>query len=221
MLTDYFVIARCWGHHARYTQYNPGCEELIIKFLENYENLQHSVTFIYSITPVWIDSEQIVPVLDVSLVHVASYFGLKRIVEKLLNGGAAANASTHFGTTALHSVQDLEIASLLLKFGAEIDFVDSDGRTPLMHHAWYDNVVMVEKLLESGADINAASKVGYTPFQEVSTIYFLSPILSLWLYIWTGSRRKSTLCILLNARVSLGGSEWKRSCCMGLTRPWR
>ena len=169
MLTDYFVIARCWGHHARPIQYNPGCEEVIINFLENYENLQHSIRFNHSITPLWMNSEQIVPVLDVSLVHVASYFGLKRIVEKLLDSGAAANASTHFGTTALHSVEDLEIASLLLKSGAEIDFADNDGRTPLMHHAYFDNVVMVEKLLESGANINAASKVGYTPFQEVSS----------------------------------------------------
>ena len=168
MLTHYYEIARCWGHHARHTQCNPVCEELIMDFLDNYENLQHSITFTCSISPVWIDSEQLVPVLGVSPVHIASYFGLKRIVEKLLSGGAAADATTNFGTTALHSVQDKEIASLLLKSDAQIDFANSDGRTPLMQHAWYDNVVMVEKLLESGADINATSKLGYTPLQEVS-----------------------------------------------------
>lgn len=170
MLTYYRAIARCWGYHARYTQHDPACEELIMKFLDNYENLQHSVTFNYSITPVWTGSEQVVPVLGVSSVHVASYFGLKRIVEKLLSGGAAANATTRFGTTALHSARDEEIASLLIKSGAQIDFADSDGRTPLMHHASNDNVAMVEKLLESGADINATSKFGSTPFQEVSII---------------------------------------------------
>ena len=168
ILTHYCTIARCWGHHARYTQYNPVCEELIIKFLNNYENLQHSLTFNYAITPVWLTSEQTMPALSVSLVHVASYFGLKRIVEGLLSGGAAANATTYFGTTALHSVQDAEIASLLLKSSAQVDYADRGGRTPLMHHAKNDNVVMVEKLLESGADINATSNFGYTPFQEVS-----------------------------------------------------
>ena len=168
MLTYYCAIARFWGHHARRAQDDPVCEELIMKFLDNYESLQHSITFGHSITSACSGSEQIPPVQSSSPVHVASSFGLKRIVEKLLSGGAAANATNNFGMTALHSVQDEEIASLLLKFGVQVDYADSGGRTPLMYHAWDDNVVMVEKLLESGADIRATSKFGYTPFQDVS-----------------------------------------------------
>ena len=168
MLTHHYAIARCWGHHAWHTQYNPVCEELITRFLDNHENLQHSISFSYFFTRPRIASAQIAALLGGSSVHVASYLGLKRIVEKLLSGGAAANATTRYGITALHSVRDEEIASLLLKSSIQIDCADSDGRTPLMHHARYDNAVMVEKLLELGADINATSKIGYTPFHEVS-----------------------------------------------------
>ncbi|KAL8795430.1 MAG: hypothetical protein Q9195_002019 [Heterodermia aff. obscurata] len=124
------------------------------------------MAFNNTITPVGIDSENVAPDLKVSPLHAASYFGLKKIVERLLNGGAAANATTSFGTTALHVVQDDEIATLLLKSGVEIDYPDNDGRTPLMHHAWDNDVAMVTKLLDSGANIKATCKVGYTPFHE-------------------------------------------------------
>ena len=170
MLTNYCTIARCWGHHARHARYDSVCEKLIMDFLNKYENLQHSMAFNNTISPVGIDTEQLTPDLRVSSLHVASYFGLTKIVENLLSAGAAANATTSFGTTALHIAQNEEIATLLLESGVQIDYPDGDGRTLLMHHAWDDDVVVVKKLLDSGANIKATCKVGYTPFHEVSSI---------------------------------------------------
>ena len=103
----------------------------------------------------------------ISPLHVASFFGLTRIVELLLSGGADAMAMTHWKTSPLHNAQNEEIASLLLSYGAELDHGDAEGRTPLMQHAWNDNEVVVTKLLQLGADTEVTSKIGNTALHEV------------------------------------------------------
>lgn len=166
LLTLACATARCWGYHARYTQYKPTCEKLIIDFLHNENCLQYSVQFNYYFTPIGL-GQQIPQEQLVSPLHVASFFGLTRIVELLLSGGANAMAMTHWKTSPLHNAQNEEIASLLLSYGAELDRADAEGRTPLMQHAWNDHEVMVTNLLEWGADITVASKIGNTALHEV------------------------------------------------------
>lgn len=165
LLTHACATARCWGYHARYTQFKPTIEKLILDFLHNGKCLQHAAQF-NSITPL-IHYRQIPQEQLVFPLHVASYFGLTSIVEYLLSGGADAMAMTYWNASPLHNAQNEEIASLLLFYGAELDCADSEGRTPLMQHAWDDHAVMVTKLLDWGADVNVASKIGNTALHEV------------------------------------------------------
>ena len=88
-------------------------------------------------------------------------------MEHLLSGGADAMAKTYWKTSPLHNAQNKEIASLLLSSGAELDCADAEGRTPLMQHAWNDDQFMVTNLLERGADVEVASRMGNTALHEV------------------------------------------------------
>ncbi len=53
------------------------------------------------------------------------------------------------------------IASLLLKHGADINMRSSDGRTPLMWAAFRNNKKMCEYLLDQGADITLEDNQGW------------------------------------------------------------
>ena len=52
-----------------------------------------------------------------------------------------------------------DIAKTLLKAGAEVDAVDSDGKTPLMIAVINGHQELVEILLRSGADITIKNTV--------------------------------------------------------------
>ncbi|KAF6012626.1 hypothetical protein HII12_002148 [Brettanomyces bruxellensis] len=55
-----------------------------------------------------------------------------------------------------------DIASLLLAFGAKVNYHDSNGRTPLMYAVGKDHMDMVKLLLENGAKIALKDKEGKT-----------------------------------------------------------
>lgn len=82
------------------------------------------------------------------------------IVKKLLSNGVDVNAVNETGQTALHVTQNIDITRLLLEHGGNVHAIDDAGMTPLFNKE--TDVAAV--LLDAGADINARSAKGNTPF---------------------------------------------------------
>src|SRR5580658_7131213 len=92
--------------------------------------------------------------------------GNKAAVRSLLQQKANVNAVQVDGTTALHwavQANDLETADLLIRAGAKVSAANREGATPLMLASINGNAAMIEKLIQAGADPNAAlTKFGDT-----------------------------------------------------------
>lgn len=54
------------------------------------------------------------------------------------------------------------VTVLLNNFGADKNFKDKDGDTPLMNAALHDHLPVVETLLNAGADVNTSNNIGNT-----------------------------------------------------------
>ena len=70
------------------------------------------------------------------------------------------------GRTALHWAADgghVQVATALIKMGADVDAVDDDGQTALHYAATCERAEMCRLLLESGADPDAEDADGDTP----------------------------------------------------------
>ena len=101
--------------------------------------------------------------------HTAVDNGFQAVAETLLRQHANVNA--HFPTanreeTPLHLAVKKSypnLASLLLKYGADINATNSDGRTPLFHAINFSRPELVQKLLTAGANPNLQSAEGRTP----------------------------------------------------------
>ncbi|MDX1917018.1 MAG: ankyrin repeat domain-containing protein [Rickettsiaceae bacterium] len=115
----------------------------------------------------------------------AAYNGYNEITRLLLNSGANFNAADRYGTTALMeavSKGHTEIAALLLESGSDVNAADNNGKTALMNAAersamWNHfkdrghklnegntALDMINLLLQSGAEVNAADNEGNTAF---------------------------------------------------------
>lgn len=92
-----------------------------------------------------------------------------------LSGGADANAANadFFNYTALHLFAgqgDLDMCSILLGYGAEIDPRSESMETPLLMAARAKHKPVVDFLLESGADAEAETNYG-PPMQKSAQKY--------------------------------------------------
>src|SRR5437868_1180326 len=98
----------------------------------------------------------------------ASRRGDRTAMQTLLKqglGANAVNAALPDGTTALHwavRADDVEIAQMLIKAGANVAAVDRYGVTPLSLASLNANAGMIEKLIRAGADPNSANPYGET-----------------------------------------------------------
>jgi uncharacterized protein len=96
----------------------------------------------------------------------AAMKGNREAVRSLLDRKADVNAPQVDGTTALHwavEADDLEMADLLIRGGANVSAANRDGATPLLLASVNGKAAMIEKLLKAGADANAAlSRYGDT-----------------------------------------------------------
>jgi ankyrin repeat protein len=95
----------------------------------------------------------------------AAQRGDRIAVSRLLDGGAAVDARTLDGATALHwatRADSLETVELLLGAGADARAVDLYGVTPLYLAAENGSAPVIAALLEAGADPNTAAPTGQT-----------------------------------------------------------
>lgn len=96
----------------------------------------------------------------------------KQAVRTLLNQQVDVNVRSHDGATALHWAthwNDLEIADLLIRAGANVNAVNDFRTAPLSLACTNGNAVLVERLLKAGANPNAAIATGETPIMTCAS----------------------------------------------------
>jgi uncharacterized protein len=98
---------------------------------------------------------------------LAAYLGQKTTATLLIEKGADSNAVARNQTgftplTGAVSQNHNEVARLLVKNGANVNYSYEGGFTPLMHAAHAGNLELVKLLLENGADPNAKNGEGKT-----------------------------------------------------------
>jgi len=101
--------------------------------------------------------------------HIAASQGYTSVAWLLLENGATPTLRSNSGSTALHCAATeghVDVAELLLtrKGGTDLVHVaDLEGRTALHTASSSGGTVMVKLLLDSGAQIDAQDREGYTP----------------------------------------------------------
>ena len=102
----------------------------------------------------------------------AAMKGNKDAVRALLQRKVDVNAPQIDGTTGLLwavRADDLELADILLKGGANPSAANNDGAAPMLLAAINGNAAMIERLIKAGADPNASvTAVGNTPLMIAS-----------------------------------------------------
>lgn len=118
---------------------------------------------------------------DETPLHVAAKHGLLRHAQLYLRFGACVNHVSSSGETPLGVLcgvtpektddsQDdnyLELCHLLLDYGANVNSVDKERRSPLHKAARNVQHKIVELLLDHGADVNAIDYNGCSPLSNV------------------------------------------------------
>ena len=110
------------------------------------------------------------------------YLGLKakpaneqklEIIHELLKLGANPNVKTYYGTTSLREIvltlQNIDLLSLMILYGARVDIAQPNGVTLLHQAATKLNTEMIRKLLENGANPNALTRLNFSPLCSVFT----------------------------------------------------
>src|SRR5580658_4169649 len=95
----------------------------------------------------------------VSEIADAAMNGNRQAVRTLLQRKANVNVPQIDGTTALHwavRADDMETAELLIRAGANVSAANRSGATPMLLASINGNAAMIEKLIQAGADPNAA-----------------------------------------------------------------
>ena len=105
-------------------------------------------------------------------IHTAVATGNLAAVKQYLNAGKNLNEKDPMGgsspliTACLYEKK--EIAQLLIKAGADINFQNNDGSTPLHVAAFFCKPEMVKLLLSQKASKTIKNKYGSTPLETVS-----------------------------------------------------
>ena len=118
---------------------------------------------------------------DFTSLMIASYFGLTAVVKHLLECGSVdldSKDGTHrrsalswaagngFDVVAKLLIKGIHhrLKSMTLPFrkGAQVDYVDRHGRTPLMYAVWNGHITVARRLLRAGARTDLEDDIGGT-----------------------------------------------------------
>lgn len=100
------------------------------------------------------------PQLDEQMFSSIKERNLQAVI-KLIESGADVNARNVFGYTPLMFSDDVEIAGYLIKKGARVNDEMANGENAILMNSDYGTKPMVALLVESGANIESISRVGY------------------------------------------------------------
>ena len=100
--------------------------------------------------------------------HLAAFFGHKKIAELLLAHGAdvAARSRNTNGNTPLHAAlagNHTVVAAVLIGHGADVNAADAQGWCPLHLAAANNNLDAITALIAQGADVQAPNGEAKTP----------------------------------------------------------
>jgi ankyrin repeat protein len=165
----YDYASKNWGHHAR-------AASMLIpevnNFLERKAQVEASIQALLGVKQYLSASEDSQRLLkEMTGLHLVAYFGVKAIVQLLLDKGTHVNAADGYGRTPLHWASYngyVKVIQLLLEKGPDVNATEKDGQTPLYWASENGHVEAVQLLLEKGADMNAAKSWGGTPLQCAS-----------------------------------------------------
>ena len=105
---------------------------------------------------------------DCNLLHAAVEKGCLTIVEKLLKYGTDVNISI-YSTSPLHVAtknKQVEVAKLLISYGADLNPRDEAGNTPILYAAENKDLEMVKLLLTNKANVKDSPQVLNTAVQQ-------------------------------------------------------
>ena len=95
-----------------------------------------------------VSNKSVPPLVDATL------RGDLKTVRQLLEEGNDPNGIYHTNTALTYAARDgfTEIARALIEYGAEVNWIDGEGVTPLILASFKGHLDMVQLLLEHGAD---------------------------------------------------------------------
>jgi len=110
-----------------------------------------------------------------TLLHNASFSGIVKVAQLLLEHGANINARNEEGHTPLHQAlvrlddgcgaHFFNTIQLLLEHGADVDALDDAQSTPLHVASVYGSAKATRLLLDHGANVHLKNNEGHTPSQ--------------------------------------------------------
>lgn len=157
--------ARNWGIHFRE---NPGNEYMALQYLQN----EAKVSLPGCFGLIGFAGNTDLPSSGVKGEHVAAFFGLHYLMQKLLETSPLkVQTKDDIGWTPLHFTARYghkSVATLLIDNGANLEAPDRSGLTPLGLAAAFGQEAVVKLLLENGAQVESSDISGRTPLYSAS-----------------------------------------------------
>ena len=91
-----------------------------------------------------------------------------RLIKKLITTGTNVKLLEALGLPILHKSKEKECTDFLISEGADVNFKDRNGCTPLHLVALHGNVDCSLSLISAGADVNKKNKEGETPLMKAA-----------------------------------------------------
>ena len=173
--------ARYWIEHAQFENVSSHTKEVMKRLFDPTKPHFAAWIWVYNIDCDWAEQMSTMHPTQPEAVplYYASLCGFVSLTEQLISAHSrdvTSKGGSH--STSLHAASvkgHLEVASLLLRNGADPDSRDNLGRVPLHRVSQGGQVVMVKSslkvarlLVNSGADVNVTDDRGWTPLHAAA-----------------------------------------------------